>query len=112
MNIAKTQKKVAGVSGGRVKVELKDNCIVLTGSVDSWEEAVEACSAAAVPYSKIHVVNDIEVKNLVEKPMRMPAICDSALVEELILPNNKEDAPSNPGLCSREVHLIFESIPL
>ena len=82
VNIAKIQKKVTAVSGGRVKAELKDNCIVLTGEADSWDEALDACNAAAIPYSKIHVVNDIKVGNLVEKPMRMPAISDSALEGE------------------------------
>ncbi|MBR6005525.1 MAG: FAD-dependent oxidoreductase, partial [Clostridia bacterium] len=82
MNIARIQKKVEKASGGRARAELKDNCIILTGSVDSWEEALAACSAAATPYSKIHVVNDIKVNNLIEKPMRMPAITDSALEGE------------------------------
>ena len=79
MNIARIRKKVSAVSGGRVNAELKDNCIVLTGETDSWEQALEACSAAAIPYGKIHVVNDITVKNLVEKPMRMPSVCDKTI---------------------------------
>ncbi|MBQ6264169.1 MAG: NAD(P)/FAD-dependent oxidoreductase [Clostridia bacterium] len=79
MNIAKIRKKVAEASRGRVNAELKNNCIVLSGCVDSWDEAVEACSAAATPYSKIHVVNDVTVKNFIEKPMRMPALSDTAL---------------------------------
>ncbi len=79
VNIAKIQKKVAAVSGGKVKAELSDGCVVLSGTADSWEEAIKVCGAAATPYSKIHVVNDIAVNNLDEKPMRMPSVHDSAI---------------------------------
>lgn len=79
MNMKKINRTVSKVSGGRVTAALQDNCLVLTGTVPTWEDAIAACTAVAVPYSKTHVVNDIRVENVTETPMRMPALQDDAL---------------------------------
>ena len=79
MNMKKINSKVAAASSGRVTAALQDDCLVLTGTVPTWEDAIAACSAAAVPYGKIHVVNDITVENVPEVPMRMPVLKDDAL---------------------------------
>lgn len=79
MNIGKINKKVIKASGGKARAELCDGCISVKGTVDSWEEAIAACSAAATQYSRVHVLNDLEVKGIEDRPMRLPELKDSAL---------------------------------
>lgn len=71
----KLQKKF----GDRVKAELRDNCIYLSGALDSWDDVVEAGMTAATKNSRCHVVNDIVFTGAEPEPMHMPSIKDEAL---------------------------------
>lgn len=77
--IGKIQKKLAEKYGDRVHAVLENDCIRLTGKLDRWEDVIEACSAAATKYSKIHVVNDIEFTGAERRDMRIPTESDNSL---------------------------------
>lgn len=79
MDIRKTNKKFKKLYAGRISAELRDGCISVSGHAESWEEAIAACSLAAEKYSTVHVLNDLTVDGIEEKPMRMPAVKDSSL---------------------------------
>lgn len=79
MSIRKMNKKLGEAFGGRVSAALEDNCIVLRGSLDKWEDVVKAGQLCAKPHSKCHVVNDIVFTGAEEKPMRVPSLEDKAL---------------------------------
>lgn len=79
MNIAKINKKLDSCYKGEVHATLKDGCIVLSGSLDKWQDVVNACQMAATKYSTTHVVNDIVCSEAKDKPMRVPSLKDNAL---------------------------------
>ena len=69
---------------GKIKAELKNNKIVLTGDVSAWDEKVQAGLLAAKSGSKIHVVNDINCLDEVEEKMLISSIKDKAIDEEKV----------------------------
>ena len=79
MGIKALNRKLYTEYGGRVTASLEDNCIVLRGSLDRWEDVVAAGLMCAKPHSKCHVVNDIVFTGAEETPMRMPELKDTAL---------------------------------
>lgn len=79
MGIKALNRKLYNEYGGRVTASLEDNCIVLRGSLDRWEDVVAAGLMCAKPHSKCHVVNDIVFTGAEETPMRMPELKDTAL---------------------------------
>lgn len=79
MNIAKLNRKLKKCFGGRVSAGLKDNCIVMSGELDSWDDIISACQMAATKNSSCHVVNDITFTGAEIEPMRTPSLCDDAL---------------------------------
>lgn len=79
MNISGVRKKLNRAFGGAVHAELADGAVRLSGSLPDWESAVSACYMAAEKYSRIHVVNDIEIPGLEIPPMRIPPACDDTL---------------------------------
>lgn len=79
MNIAAINKNLKKKFGGRVNAALEDNCIVLRGQLDKWEDVVSACQMSATKYSTTHVVNDITFTGGADAPMRLPKINDKAL---------------------------------
>jgi len=72
-------KKLEMAFGGRVSASLKDDCILVSGRLDDWNDVIKACMMCATPNSRIHVVNDIEFTGAEIAPMRMPSLKDSAL---------------------------------
>ena len=78
MGIKALNRKLYNEYGGRVTASLEDNCIVLRGSLDRWEDVVAAGLMCAKPHSKRHVVNDIVFTGAEETPMRMPELKDGA----------------------------------
>lgn len=62
--------------------KLEDNCIVLNGSLDKWDDVVAAGMMCAVPNSDRHVVNDIVFKGAEPQKMRLPSLNDAALEGE------------------------------
>lgn len=79
MDIKALNKKLKKQYGDSVSASLEDNCIVLRGSLDSWEDVVAAGLLCAKPHSKCHVVNDIVFTGAEQLPMRMPELKDAAL---------------------------------
>lgn len=65
--------------GGRVKAVREENCIRVTGELDTWDEIYQACSMVAKKNSRLHVVNDIHLKGAAPIPMRTPSLKDNAL---------------------------------
>ncbi|MBU9725833.1 NAD(P)/FAD-dependent oxidoreductase [Diplocloster modestus] len=81
MNVKKRNQKLSKRFGGRVKVREEADRIVVSGRLDSWEDVVEACSMCVSKKGNKHVVNDIALKGMDPKPMRLPAQSDSTLEE-------------------------------
>ena len=79
MNISACNRKLNKAFGGRVHAALEDNCIVLRGTLDAWDDVVRACQMAATKASDCHVVNDITFTGAEIPPMRLPSLCDDAL---------------------------------
>lgn len=79
MNILSINRKLNKSFGDCVKADFVDGCIVLNGTVDTWEQCVEAGMMAATKFSKVHVVNDIICKETKDIQMRIPKLSDSAL---------------------------------
>ena len=82
MNIKKLNRKLSESFGGRVEASLEDNCIVLRGTLDKWEDVIAACQMSATKNSTCHVVNDIVFTGAELEPMRTPSLCDDALEGE------------------------------
>ncbi len=78
-DIGKIQRKLAEKYGDRVHAALENDCIRLTGKMDSWEDVVGACQVAATKNSNIHVVNDIEYTGGERQTMRVPTESDNSL---------------------------------
>ncbi len=79
MGINALNKKLNKAYGGAVTASLEDNCIVLRGSLDKWEDVVAAGMMCAKPHSDRHVVNDIVFTGAEPQPMRLPSLKDAAL---------------------------------
>lgn len=79
MNITAINKKLQKSFGNKVTAQLKDNCIVLSGKLDKWEDVIAACQMSAKKYSTLHVVNDIEFTGAEIPKMRIPKMQDNKL---------------------------------
>ena len=79
MKISALNRKLRRAFGGRVTAALEDNCIVLRGELDCWDDVVRAGQMAATKYATCHVVNDITFTGGKDAPMRVPALQDDAL---------------------------------
>ncbi len=75
--ISKLNKKLSKQFGGRVRAELKDGCLYLSGQLSDWNDVVRAglMSANGKMYS---VVNDIKFTGAVP-PAKLPPVSDSSL---------------------------------
>lgn len=82
MKMRKINKKLHEQFGDKVRAELKDNCIYLSGSLDSWDDVVAAGMTAATKNSDCHVVNDIVFTGTEPEPMRIPPVGDDGLEGE------------------------------
>ena len=79
MRISVLNRKLRKAFGGRVTAALEDNCIVLRGTLDRWDDVVRAGQMAATKYSTCHVVNDITFTGGKDAPMHVPALRDRSL---------------------------------
>ena len=64
--------------GGKVRAELRDGCLYLTGELPDWNDVVRA-GLMSVNKKKYTVVNDIVFTGGVIPLMRLPAVCDNAI---------------------------------
>ncbi|MBK5252888.1 MAG: FAD-dependent oxidoreductase [Peptostreptococcaceae bacterium] len=72
-------RKLKNEFGNNVKAKLIDDKVILSGEVSSWDEKVSAGLLVAKQGSRVHVVNDIVVKNLVEAKTIVSSINDKKL---------------------------------
>ena len=79
MRISVLNRKLNQAFGGKVTAALEDNCIVLRGTLDRWDDVVRAGQMAATKYSTCHVVNDITFTGAKDAPMHVPALRDRSL---------------------------------
>lgn len=79
MNITAINRRLQKRFSGAVSAQLADGCIVVSGSLPTWQETVEACAMAAEKYSTTHVVNRIRCAEVTPQPMRLPSLNDQAL---------------------------------
>lgn len=78
--IGKIQKKLAKAFGGAVTAAREGDTIRVSGELSSWEDILKACRmAVSKDKRKVHVVNDIRLKNAEPVPMRTPNFTDDAL---------------------------------
>ena len=75
----KIQKKLDSEYGGKLAVNIEDECIKVRGTLDNWKDIVHACSLCVVKNSNMHVVNDIKFTGDDIPKMRVPKIRTSEL---------------------------------
>ena len=76
--IVRFQKKLSKVFPS-FSAEAKDDCVVLTGQTEKYEEIVAAGQLAAKSKLFYGVINNIVLLNHEEKPIKAPSITDKAL---------------------------------
>ena len=60
-------------------VREENNCRIVTGESDNWNDIINACSMCVSKDKNVHVVNDIRYTGKAEEPMRTPVEQDSFL---------------------------------
>lgn len=75
--IATLNKKIKQINS-KVTLSLKDDCALLTGYSDDWDEIVHIGRLVAKTKKFYSVINDIKLNNFVEPTMRRPLIEDNA----------------------------------
>jgi len=79
LNLKFVNKKLGKRFSGKVSASLENGSIVVRGTLDKWDDVIDACMTAATKYSAVHVVNDIVFTGGQDTPMRMPEVTDTAL---------------------------------
>ena len=74
MSVLSKIRKAVGVIAPSVEVSVKNNCVVLSGELDKWDDVV-ACGRAAVSKKYLGVINEIKLKGYQQK-IRLPKIED------------------------------------
>lgn len=79
MNCQKLEKRVQKAYGNGIHVKEREGNVVLTGTMDRWEDIVAACAMCADKKGRYHVLNDITLKSAKIPAMRIPKIKDQTL---------------------------------
>ena len=79
MNIDKLNARLKKLFDGRVTATLTDDSIVLSGSLDRWDDIIFACKTAVDKKSGKHVVNDIVLNGCEIPKTRVPSLNDKSL---------------------------------
>ncbi|MEG0877137.1 MAG: NAD(P)/FAD-dependent oxidoreductase [Oscillospiraceae bacterium] len=77
--LKKSQKKLQKLYGNKVCLKQDGVKLVLTGSLDYWQDAVNAGRIAADKKHGFYVVNDIECTKEKKTPIKLPTVKDSAI---------------------------------
>lgn len=77
--INRINKKLRDLFGDLVHADEQHGCVVLSGTVDTWEEVVRAGTLAVDKKHSLGVVNNVTVHGQGMPPMRVPALRDEAL---------------------------------
>lgn len=70
------RKRLRKKFGDAVKIKFEEDRMILSGNVDTWQDALDACGMCATRYGKIRVVNDICAKERPKRAMRVSSIRD------------------------------------
>lgn len=81
MNLAKKVKQVYKKYGIEVSATQDERSVTLTGVCDDWQTIVAVGKTFADKKSGKHVVNDIRLKDYVEKSPMLPAVSDDSLAD-------------------------------
>lgn len=79
MNCQKLEKRVQKAYGNGIHVKEREGNVVLTGTMDRWEDIVAACAMCADKKGRYHVLNDITLKGAKIPAMRIPKSKDQTL---------------------------------
>lgn len=79
MKIKKAEKKLKKLYGTKVKVQIKNGAIVVSGELDDWNEIVKACSLCVDRKSGLHVVNEIKFTG-----GEIPKMCQPSIEDKLL----------------------------
>ncbi|MEG1525076.1 MAG: NAD(P)/FAD-dependent oxidoreductase [Clostridia bacterium] len=73
------KKRLSTLYGNQISVAERDGCILLTGSLDHWEDIVQAGRMAVNKRRYQGVINDIRLRGQERPPMRIPPFTDNTL---------------------------------
>jgi len=76
--ISKLNEKLNKIFAGKVRAELRDGCLILTGGLSDWNDIVRA-GLMSVNKKKYSVVNNIAFTGGSIPAMKLPSVSDSAL---------------------------------
>lgn len=79
MQTESLQKKLNARFHADLNVRIEDRSIFVSGTLNSWQEIVEACSMCVSKKPGWHVVNDIQLSGVTMPKMRLPELKDLAL---------------------------------
>lgn len=79
MQTESLQKKLNARFHADLNVRIEDHSIIVSGTLNSWEDIVEACSMCVFKKPGWHVVNDIQLSGVTMPKMRLPELNDQAL---------------------------------
>lgn len=79
MNIKRINKRLRDQFGAAVQADDQRGCVVLRGTVSTWEEVVRAGTLAVDKKHSRGVVNNVTVKGQVMPPMHVPQLRDALL---------------------------------
>ncbi len=72
MQTESLQKKLNARFHADLNVRIEDHSIIVSGTLNSWEDIVEACSMCVFKKPGWHVVNDIQLSGVTMPKMRLP----------------------------------------
>lgn len=79
MECRKLERRVQMKYGKSVHVNVKDGNVVLSGTLDNWNDIISACMMCVDRKRRYHVINDIKLKGVEIPKMRLPKLKDDAL---------------------------------
>ncbi|MGN1389070.1 MAG: NAD(P)/FAD-dependent oxidoreductase [Bulleidia sp.] len=79
MQTESLQKKLNARFHADLNVRIEDRSIFVSGTLNSWQDIVEACSMCVSKKPGWHVVNDIRLSGVTMPRMRLPELKDQAL---------------------------------
>ena len=79
MNCRKLEKKLQAVYQTQIQVRESDGNLVLTGTLKSWDDIVNACMMCVDKKRRYHVINDLTLEGKEFSGMKIPELKDEAL---------------------------------
>ena len=82
MDISTVQKRLLKKYNNAVSARFENECIVVSGMLDSWDDIIDACRMCVVPQKQprtVHVVNNISLRGVQFPRMKTPPFFDNVL---------------------------------